>query len=154
MKAVEQIKPTEVNYYTTPVYQKMSPEYWPPDPYQDKNRDRGYRMYYPNAGGSGNSGAGTGTPGNVNYYPAALPSDLKPDWNNQMRDPREGRSAVRRRMYMEGKEAHNDPDSQLRELEVYLQELSTDLTEMIKDASPEERVTLHQKMMTLANKLA
>lgn len=70
------------------------------------------------------------------------------------RDPREGRSPMRRRMYMEGKEMHNDPNSQLRELEAYLQELSSDITEMIKDASPEERATLHQKMTTLASKIA
>ena len=69
------------------------------------------------------------------------------------RDPREGRAAIRRRMYMEGKEMHKDTNSQLRELEAYLQELSTDLTEMIKDASPEERATLHQKMTTLASKI-
>ena len=49
---------------------------------------------------------------------------------------------------------HNDPNSQLHELEAYLQELSSDITEMIKDASPEERATLHQKMTMLANKIA
>lgn len=70
-----------------------------------------------------------------------------------MRDPRQGRAAVRRRMYMEGKEKHKDTNSQLKELEAYLQELSTDVTEMIKDASPEERATLHQKMTMLANKI-
>jgi hypothetical protein len=37
------------------------------------------------------------------------------------RDPREGRSPMRRRMYMEGKETHKDPSSQLKELEAYLQ---------------------------------
>jgi len=31
---------------------------------------------------------------------------------------------------------HKDTNSQLKELEAYLQELSTDITEMIKDASP------------------
>lgn len=30
---------------------------------------------------------------------------------------------------------------------------STDITEMIRDASPEEKATLHQKMTTLANKI-
>lgn len=49
---------------------------------------------------------------------------------------------------------HNDPTSQLHELETYLQELSTDITEMIKDASPEERAMLHKKMTTLASKIA
>ncbi len=71
-----------------------------------------------------------------------------------MRDPREGKAAMRRRMYMEGKEMHNDTNSQMRELEAYLQELSSDITEMIKDASPEEKATLRQKMTTLAGKIA
>ena len=55
---------------------------------------------------------------------------------------------------MEGKEMNNDKTSQLKELEAYLQELSTDITQMIKDASPEERSTLRQKMTTLASKIA
>ena len=96
-------------------------------------RSGGY-MYYPPTSSTG-----------VNYY-TEMP--------NINRDPREGRSPMRRRMYMEGKETHNDPNSQLRELEAYLQELSTDITEMIKDASPEERATLHQKMTMLASKIS
>lgn len=174
MEKAEEEKPSEVNninYYTTPVYQKMSPEYWPPDPYKDTDRDRGY-MYYPGGGnggngngsrggsnggnsdGSGNSGTGMGTRGSVNYYPMALPYEMKPDEYPMRRDPREGKAAMRRRMYMEGKENHSDTTSQLHELEAYLQELSSDITEMIKDASPEEKATLHQKMTTLASKLA
>ena len=54
---------------------------------------------------------------------------------------------------MEGKELHRDPDSQLQELETYLEELSNDVVEMIRDASPEEKATLHQKMTMLANKI-
>lgn len=34
-----------------------------------------------------------------------------------------------------------------------MQELSSDITEMIKDATPEERNTLRQKMTTLAGKI-
>ena len=117
---------TNINYYTTP-YNKMSPDY------RDVEKSRGY-MYY---GGKGDG---------MNYY-TEMPSSIE-------RDPREGRSPMRRRMYMEGKEMHNDSNSQLRELETYLQELSTDITEMIKDASPEERAMLHQKMTTLASKIA
>lgn len=121
---------TNINYYTTPY--KMYPDH------RDMERSGGY-MYYP-TGTSGNMGHG-----GVSYY-TEMP-------NMMGRDPREGRSPMRRRMYMEGKEMHNDPNSQLRELEAYLQELSSDITEMIKDASPEERATLRQKMTTLANKI-
>lgn len=70
------------------------------------------------------------------------------------RDPREGKSAIRRKMYMEGKENKKGKDQQMKELEAYMQELSTDVTEMIRDASPEEKAILRQKMTTLASKIA
>lgn len=44
-------------------------------------------------------------------------------------------------MYMEGKGSH-DKTAQMKELENYMQELSEDLTEMIHDASPEEKQLL------------
>ena len=69
-----------------------------------------------------------------------------------MRDPREGRSGERRKMYMEGK-GMKDKTHQMKELESYMQELSTDLTEMIQDASPEEKQMLQQKISTLATKI-
>ena len=131
---------TNINYYTTPYYAKMYPDY------RDAERTGGY-MYYPTSGTGQSTGGNMngGSRGDVSYYT---------EMSGMMRDPREGRSPMRRRMYMEGKEMHNDTNSQLRELEAYLQELSTDITEMIKDASPEERATLHQKMTTLANKIS
>ena len=129
---------TNINYYTTP---KMYPDY-----YRDMERTGGY-MYYPTGGQNGASTSmNGGSHGNVSYY-TEMPMGM-------MRDPRQGRSPMRRRMYMEGKEMHNDTNSQLKELEAYLQELSSDITEMIKDASPEQRATLHQKMTTLASKIA
>ena len=108
--------------------------YYTTPEYRGMERAGGY-MYYP----SGNGGQNTGS---MSYYTPMI------------HDPRQGRSPMRRRMYMEGKEMHKDTNSQLRELEAYLQELSTDITEMIKDASPEERSTLRQKMTTLASKIA
>ena len=139
-KSSEDKGETNINYYTTPTtYNRMMYT----DPYRDMERDGGY-MYYTTSGRGQSSGGGNRS--GVNYY-TEMPGDM---W----RDPREGRSPMRRRMYMEGKEMHNDPNSQLRELEAYLQELSTDITEMIKDASPEERATLRQKMTTLASKIA
>lgn len=132
---------TNINYYTTPYYNKMYPDY------RDAERTGGY-MYYPTSGTGQSTGGSmnSGSRGGMNYY-TQMPGMMS-------RDPREGRSPMRRRMYMEGKEMHNDANSQLHELEAYLQELSTDITEMIKDASPEERATLHQKMTTLANKIS
>ena len=130
-----------ITYYTTPptYYNKMSPDY-----YRNMERNGG-QMYYSTPGGNGGNQSGGNGSGNTSYY-TQMPYA-------QQRDPREGRAAIRRRMYMEGKQAHRDQKTQLQELEAYLQELSSDVTEMIKDASPEERATLHQKMTTLASKI-
>lgn len=70
-----------------------------------------------------------------------------------MRSEYEGRSPQMRRMYMESKSNHQDKATQLRELEKYMQELSSDITEMISDASSEEKQYLEKKMTTLANKI-
>ena len=69
-----------------------------------------------------------------------------------MRDPKEGRSGERRKMYMEGK-GHHDKSKQMQELESYMQELANDMTEMIQDASPEEKQLLQQKISMLASKV-
>lgn len=142
---------TNINYYSYP--NRM----FPSENYRDMERNGGY-MYYPgqglsggsssggNSGGGNNGGGGNSGGGNASYY-TEMPSGMW--W-----DPREGRSALRRKMYMEGKEQHKDTASQLRELEAYLQELSSDITEMIQDASPEERAALRQKMTTLVSKIA
>jgi gas vesicle protein len=69
------------------------------------------------------------------------------------KDSKEGRSSMSRKMYMEAKNANKDKATQLRELEKYMQELSTDITEMIADASPEEKQYLEKKITALASKI-
>ena len=64
----------------------------------------------------------------------------------------DGRSPMMRRRYMDGKK-YNDKQSQMQELEKYTQELASDLTDMIKDASPEEKTLLQQKISMLASKI-
>ena len=103
-----------ITYYTT------TPATYPD--YRNMERSEGY-MYYPpmnnrmyysggSSGSSGNSG-GSGGNSSTSYY-TEIPYEM-------MRDPREGRSAIRRRMYMEGKEQHKDTNSQLQELDAYLE---------------------------------
>jgi hypothetical protein len=72
---------------------------------------------------------------------------------NGMRDRREGRSGMMRRGYMEAKEMGKDKGEKMKELEDYMKELSTDVTEMISDASPEEKSMLKQKMQVLMTKI-
>lgn len=68
------------------------------------------------------------------------------------RDEREGRSPQNRRMYMEAK-GTKDKATQLRELEKYMQELTSDMVEMIQDSSPEEKQYLEKKISALATKI-
>ena len=151
MEKTESQPINNINYYTTtPPYGKIYP-----DTYRDWERTNGY-MYYPGGSYSSNSGGNNAMGGGTRGYiePMYYYNGNEMVGNSMMmRDPREGKAAIRRRMYMEGKEMHKDTNSQLRELEAYLQELSSDITEMIKDASPQERATLHQKMTTLASKI-
>lgn len=106
------------------------------------------RMWYNGSSSNGNSGGnnarGEGSRGYSDGW-SVYPID--------MRDHREGRSYMSRKNYMEGKEMHHDKAKQMQELDKYVQELTDDVLEMIHDASPEEKMTLSQKMTTLANKI-
>lgn len=118
------------------------------DHHQSYNDDRMYSGGYPAMyadGGHVNSGNGTSNTNSSNgrnYYDGPM-----------YRDEREGRSPMSRRMYMEAKYMNKDKASQLRELEKYMQELSQDITEMIADASPEEKQYLEKKITALASKI-
>lgn len=69
------------------------------------------------------------------------------------RDPREGRSYISRRMYIESKEMGKDKLSNIQDLEHYMRELSEDITEMIENASIEEKQLIQKKLNMLAQKI-
>ena len=102
---------------------------------RDMDKPNG-RMYYDAP--SGNTG------GSRNY------NELE---YTMMRDDREGRSPMVRKMYMEAKEMHQPKEAKMRELEKYLQELSSDITEMIAGATPEEKQMLSTKLNGLVSKI-
>ena len=104
-------------------------------------RDNG-RMYY---GGQDRN--------NSRYYMPDMYREREwmPEYMTQ--DPREGRAKQSRRMYMEAKEMHQPKTTQMKELEKYLQELSSDIVEMIQDASPEEKSFMEKKIQALATKI-
>ena len=135
---IQKMSSSTINYYTTPINQTY--------PYMDDmyNIDKTKRYaYYPNGGNTGSISSQTG----------GQPMRFTEPTMEMRRDPREGTAYMRRRMYMESKQQHRDANSQMRELEAYLQELSSDIVEMVKDASPEEKGVLRQKMTNLANKI-
>ena len=107
--------------------EEMEKRYYRPYPYYP-------RMYYGSAYDRG-----------MRDYEYAYPKE--------MRDYREGRSGNYRRMYMEAKEMHEGKEKQMHELEQYMHELTTDIMDMIEDASEEEKHTLVQKLNILAEKI-
>lgn len=68
-------------------------------------------------------------------------------------DAREGKSHKCRKTYLEAKESHSEKSVQMRELEKYMQELSSDIIEMLEGASSEERAYLSKKIAALAAKI-
>lgn len=128
------------NYYYTE-------RYMPYDTYhRDMDRMEG-RMYYTDGGNNASSSSTNSSNGNnsstMNYTERDYPV---------MRDSREGRSPMRRKMYMESKATHQD-DRAMNDLENYMRDLNQDIMEMINQASPEEKEILKKKMNVLATKL-
>lgn len=114
---------------------------------RDMDRNDWGRMYYPDR--VIESKDGSMNRGNSRYY-------TEKDWDMypiSMRDSREGKSSLSRKSYMEAKELHQGKEIQMKELDKYIQELGHDITEMIQDASPEEKQMLQQKISALATKI-
>lgn len=135
-------KAEEEKKYYTEYYRPYSKDYL-----RDMDKDYG-RMYY---GGDrfdarDTGGYESGKSGGATYY-------TERPYPMELRDRREGRSPMSRKMYMESKELHKDKTIQLKDLEHYMQELSTDIAEMIDDASPEEKQMLQSKISALAAKI-
>lgn len=131
----------EYHYYT----EKIMPEHY-------REEDDWGKMYYSSPTGSSNGGRGNTTYGAMKagggtrgYSEYELPM--------MMRDEREGKSHMSRKMYMESKQMHQDKNVKLKDLEKYLQELSSDISEMIEGASPEEKQLLEKRLISLGNKI-
>lgn len=80
-------------------------------------------------------------------------SELKNVMKEEEWNEKEGRSPAKRRRYMEAKEAHSEESARMKELESYMQDLATDIAEMIKDASLSEKQLLQKKISSLAQKI-
>lgn len=106
--------------------------------------DQGRMYYNGEQSSSGNGTSSSNSSSSRNYSEFEYP---------MMRDKREGRSPMSRRTYMESKEMHQPKTTQMKELEKYLQELSSDIVEMIQDASPEEKSFMEKKISALATKI-
>ena len=123
--------------YKTNYYMEYLPPYGRQPYIHDPNREmdmRNGKLYYTESRGINREG-------------------IRDSYPMMIRDSREGRSPIVRKNYMESKELHHDKATQMKELEDYMKELSADITEMIADASPEEKIVLKQKMSMLMDKI-
>ena len=150
-EAIDMIKDLEEAIYYATVTEAMNKpgkewEMKKGDHHQKPEDDRMYYGYpmYADSGrqNSGNGTSSTNHTGGRMYYDDPMGHDED-----------SGRSHMSRRMYMEAKHMNKDKATQLRELEKYMQELSQDITEMIADASPEEKQYLEKKITALASKI-
>ena len=131
-EAVDMIKDMEEAIYYCTITKAMNG--------QEKEKER----YYAGGGSMrGNSGSYNGNTGS-RVYMESYP---------MMRDYREGKSPMSRKTYMETKETHQGHEVQMKELNKYMKELSEDITEMISDATPEQKTVLKQKLIALSDKI-
>ena len=103
-----------------------------PTRYRDMDKSYG-TMYY--------SDGNHYTPGESRNYPI------------EIRDYREGRSPMTRKNYMERKMHGGAKEAQMYELEKYMQELTSDINEMMEGASPEEKQMLQKKLTALTTNI-
>lgn len=129
-------------------YYEQEPRYYTPRMRYPRDWEEPV-MYYGGNGGSNQSGTSSyGRMGGRRMYEPYYEYEMMPEHSK-----RDGRSYQSRRGYMEAKEMHQDPATQMKELEKYMRDLSQDVTEMIMDATPAEKQTLKQKMTALIDKI-
>ena len=137
-KAMEEKEPRkgekdkEYHHYYTEKYM------YPPLRYEDDI------MYYDGNGSTSYASNGRGGNGHSNGTSNGSSRYYSPEYMYNRPDSR---------MYTESKAMHHPKATSVKELENYLHELSSDVTEMVEEASPEEKQMLKKKMMELAEKI-
>lgn len=147
-EVIDMIKDLSETMYYCSIVQAMEEGQYQDSPYLQDDRslfygggmNRGYSSS--SNGGNGNGSSASSRGNNARGYQ-----------DGSIFRNYEGRSPMSRRMYMEAKESGQGMDTQVRELENYMQELTQDISEMIQGASPEEKQMLQRKVNALAAKL-
>lgn len=141
---------TDYNRYYRDMDRGYGAMYYTDYAYDSQGGSRGYRENQPRDSQGrftetrnydGNSSNSSGNQGGSRNYPI------------EIRDYREGRSPMTRKTYMERKMHGGAKEAQMHELEKYMQELTSDITEMIEGASSEEKQMLKTKISALATKI-
>lgn len=115
------------NYYYTERY------------YRDMDRNSQKRMYYHNEPVNNENQT------QVYYTETDYPISFYDEW--------EGRSPEKRKMYMESKATHQSNNKAMKDLQDYLEDLSSDIIEMLDKATPEEKIIVQHKIALLSQQL-
>ena len=151
MKTADESRVNNNYYYTEKYY----------DPHRDMDRMEG-RMYYSSPSSNAGSGTGSSVSGNNSGSSTSASQSMgqssrsyytERDYPVHIRDEREGRSPLKRKMYMESKTTGMDSSKSMKELEGYMQELTSDMMDMLSKATPEEKAMVQKKINTLAAKV-
>jgi hypothetical protein len=140
-EVIDMIKDIEEAMYYCTITEAMHQNYPEKNHYSEPMYYGGERMYY-----DGGRTHVSGTTGGMH-----------PNGGHDTRSSEgsyEGTSHAQRRMYMESKQMHMGKAKQLQELEKYMKDLSTDLVDMIEDASVEEKQYLGNRLSALATKIS
>ena len=105
--------------------------YMEPKMYSDGNETRSYTPY-------------------MEYAPYMMRDK---DWREARLYNSADRTYNSRRMYMEGKQNKSTDQQSMKDLEHYIQDLSDDLVDMVRDSSPEEKQVLSTKLQQLSSKV-
>lgn len=149
----ESMEKSEKEKKEQPMMYPVEYRYYPMDYnryYRDMDREYG-NMYYTEYAMNGGNGSQSGS---RNYQDGnRQTSGESRNYPIELRDYREGRSPMTRKNYMERKMHGGGKEAQMHELEKYMQELTSDITEMIEGASSEEKQMLKTKISALATKI-
>ena len=105
------------------------------------------------SGSSGSSYSGGSSRGYSEGYSDGYSEGRSEGQRNNQRDKREGRSGQSRRSYMESKEMGKEKGEKMKNLEEYMRDLGSDISELIQEASPEEKTMMKSKMSAIMSKI-
>ena len=148
-EVIDMIKDLEEAMYYCAITKAM--EESKKDKEQEQYNNINYYMepHYYDGSNSGMSGTRSYTP-YMEYAPYMMRDK---DWREARLYNTSDRTYNSRRMYMESKQNQATDQQSMKELEHYIKDLGDDLTDMIRDSSPEEKQVLSSKLQTLATKV-
>ena len=126
-EVIDMIKDLSETLYYCEIYKQMEEAEEHPKErnyYRDMDRGDQQRMYY-----------------HDDYAETDYPITFHDTW--------EGRSPIKRKMYMESKATHQANNKITKDLENYMTDLTSDMLEILDKATPEEKMIMQRKVDAL-----